>query len=97
MGRTINCKTKKECWSFKVFYPEKNIVIIDKIYPSLREIATETGLPYSKIVDMKDGGRNKTKNTISFYPTIELRRIGAIKDINEVVSPLPTDITEMSD
>tara|TARA_R100001015_G_C4635316_1_gene204655 strand:+ start:16906 stop:17187 length:282 start_codon:yes stop_codon:yes gene_type:complete len=87
MGRTKDCKTKKECWRFKVYYPDKGIIIIDKNYCSLRDIANETNLPYSKIVDLKDGGRNKTKNTISFYPTIELQKIGAIKQ-NEPDEPI---------
>lgn len=89
MGRTKDCKTKKLCWRFVVSYPDRNITIIDKEYSTLSEISKETGLPYSKINDLKDGGRNKTKNTISFYPTLKLYKItniGAIKDINTTES-----------
>jgi len=82
MGRTKDSKTKKVCWSFKVSYPDKNITILDKTYSTLGEIAAETGLPYSKINDLKEGGRCKSKNTISFYPTIELKRIGAISNLS---------------
>ena len=81
MGRKKESKTQKLCWSFKVSYPDRNIVIIDKQYATLADIANETGLPYSKINDMKDGGRCKSKNKISFYPTIELKRIGAISNL----------------
>ena len=93
MGRTKASKTKKLCWSFKVFYPERGITIIDKTYATLAEIASDTGMPYSKINDMKDGGRCKTKNTISFYPTIELKRIGATPNLSPV-SPVNAEEVE---
>jgi len=94
MGRTKESKTKKLCWSFKVFYPEQGITIIDRTYATLGEIASDTGMPYSKINDMKDGGRCKSKNTISFYPTIELKRIGATLNLSPVADAVAEEVEE---
>ena len=73
--RTKGANTKKECWCLKIYYPDKNIIIKEGVYITLKDVAKDLGLSYNQTTELTSNGRNKTKNKFNFYPTIELYKI----------------------
>jgi hypothetical protein len=74
--RTKGAITNKECWSLKIYYPD--YIVKEGTYRTLKEVADDLNISYNQVSELTTNGRNKTKTKYSFYPSIELKKIGAI-------------------
>ena len=92
--RTKGANTKKECWCLKIYYPDKNIIIKEGVYITLKDVAKDLGLSYNQTTELTSNGRNKTKNKFNFYPTIELYKIEKLIENTNPIDSLEPPIID---
>ena len=79
MGRTIGAKNTKNFWKIKCYYPDRDLVVLEEEYPSLKEMAENLGVAYHMIRQYK----NPAEYTEPHHPLIP--KIEVVKIANIVV------------
>lgn len=59
----------------KIFYEINNIILLDKDFKNLKEIALELGLNYQQVADLNSNRTFKKYHNFKYFPTIEIKKI----------------------
>ena len=68
-------KTKKLIWHLKIHYPDKDIVVHEQDYPSIKSMADDMKVSYNQMWEMTSRGRiGRRQIRYNFMPEVSITR-----------------------